>query len=109
MPNTPTGLARFRWRQDHPPISQEAPEKFREAPLHDADEELRTNVELALELGQLLLVTGEPGCGKTSAAYWDEQRMVTIVRRRSTPPGKRSGEVSGGEFAPSLRPRRRCR
>lgn len=51
-------------------ISDEVPAKFREAALYSADDGLRSAIELALELSQPLLLTGEPGCGKTVAAYW---------------------------------------
>ncbi len=34
------------------------------------DEGLQKAVKVALALGQPLLLTGEPGCGKTQAAYW---------------------------------------
>jgi MoxR-like ATPase len=70
MPKTNHGLARFRTSEAKNEISATAPEKYREAPLYDADEGLATAVELALELRQPLLITGEPGCGKTAAAYW---------------------------------------
>jgi MoxR-like ATPase len=52
------------------PVPPDAPEKYRDAPCYDADPELQTAVELALHLKQPLLITGEPGCGKTAAAYW---------------------------------------
>ena len=67
---TAFGLDRFRRGPNLRDFDPDTPEKFREAPLYAADEELRTVVELALELGQPLLITGEPGCGKTAAAYW---------------------------------------
>jgi MoxR-like ATPase len=70
MSSITQGLARFQKTKGTIPISAEAPEKFRDAPFYDADEELQTAVELALELKQPLLITGEPGCGKTAAAYW---------------------------------------
>ena len=70
MASITQGLARFRKAQDTPAVAVDAPEKFRDAPFYDADVELQTAVELALELKQPLLITGEPGCGKTAAAYW---------------------------------------
>lgn len=62
-------LDRFR-HGERPSIPTEAPAKFREAALYDADDALRTALELSIELRQPLLLTGEPGCGKTAAAYW---------------------------------------
>jgi MoxR-like ATPase len=63
-------LARFKVKRTSDSTSPDAPEKFRDAELYDADDALETAVELALELRQPLLLTGEPGCGKTAAAYW---------------------------------------
>jgi MoxR-like ATPase len=46
-----------------------APEKY------DPGEALKAAVNIALLLGQPLLLTGEPGCGKTSLAYWLAYQM----------------------------------
>ena len=70
MTSITQGLARFRKTQAPLAVPPDAPEKLRDAPFYDADIELQTAVELALELKQPLLITGEPGCGKTAAAYW---------------------------------------
>lgn len=51
------------------------PPKWREAHLYTPTKELITAIEVAIELGQPLLLTGEPGCGKTAAAYWAAWRM----------------------------------
>jgi MoxR-like ATPase len=63
-------FARFAAGEPLSTIPDDAPPKFREAPLYEADADLATAVELALELRQPLLITGETGCGKTAAAYW---------------------------------------
>jgi len=70
MSSITRGLERHQKNKVTHAVAPEAPEKFRDAPFYDADEELQTAVELALELKQPLLITGEPGCGKTAAAYW---------------------------------------
>jgi MoxR-like ATPase len=51
------------------------PAKWIEAPDYDPGPELETALNMAMALGQPLLITGEPGCGKTSAAYYAAWRM----------------------------------
>ena len=41
-----------------------------EARNYDAGPDLRRAINTAIALGQPLLLTGQPGCGKTQAAYW---------------------------------------
>src|SRR5690349_18509359 len=45
-------------------------ELYRDPGGYDADQDLEAAVRVALLLGMPLLLTGEPGCGKTSVAYW---------------------------------------
>lgn len=45
-------------------------ERYRDAAGYDPDPDLTAAVNVALLLGQPLLLTGEPGCGKTSLAFW---------------------------------------
>ena len=45
-------------------------ERYRDPSRYDPSAELLAAVNVALLLGQPLLVTGEPGCGKTSVAAW---------------------------------------
>ncbi|MFG1201790.1 AAA family ATPase [Xanthobacter aminoxidans] len=40
------------------------------ASTYEATQELRTSIRVALTLGRPLLLTGEPGTGKTLCAYW---------------------------------------
>ena len=58
----------------HSPFAREpetkGPPKWREAHHYLPSAALVTALELAIDLGQPLLLTGEPGCGKTAAAYW---------------------------------------
>lgn len=49
--------------------------KWREAHLYDPPDDLVEAIEVAMLLQQPLLLTGEPGVGKTSAAYWAAWRM----------------------------------
>jgi MoxR-like ATPase len=49
---------------------QKGPPKWREAPLYVPDPDLALAMDLAIDVRQPLLLTGEPGCGKTSAAWW---------------------------------------
>lgn len=44
--------------------------KWQDATLFLADDELKEALELARSLEHPLLLTGDPGCGKTTAAYW---------------------------------------
>lgn len=53
----------------------DAPRKWREAPLYQPHEALTQAIELAIALQHPLLLTGAPGCGKTTAAYWAAWRM----------------------------------
>jgi len=57
----PTGTREERWRELPRPVISEmsGPEKY------IADESLLEAINTAIYLGQPLLVTGEPGCGKT--------------------------------------------
>jgi MoxR-like ATPase len=50
--------------------SEDAPFKWREAFHYRPTASLVNALRLALRLRQPLLLTGAPGCGKTSAAYW---------------------------------------
>ncbi len=63
----------------HAPFAREAvtgaSPKWAEAHTYRPDDDLVTAIEVAIDLGQPLLITGEPGCGKTSAAYWAAWRM----------------------------------
>lgn len=58
-----------------PPVPPGASQKWHEARLYQADPDLKLVMEIAVELRQPLLITGDPGCGKTSAAYWAAWRM----------------------------------
>lgn len=54
------------------PINLPAPfyNRYNDPEGYDPDPELVTAVNVALLLGQPLLLTGEPGCGKTTLASW---------------------------------------
>lgn len=54
------------------PVRLPAPfhERYKDPAGYDPDPDLTAAVNVALLLGQPLLLTGEPGCGKTSLAYW---------------------------------------
>src|SRR4051812_29691749 len=58
-----TATLRFRFGT---PVS----ELFRDPAGYDPGPDLLAAIEVALLLGMPLLLTGEPGCGKTSVAYW---------------------------------------
>lgn len=58
-----------------PAISAEAPAKWQEAPLYQPQLDLVEAMQIAIAMRQPLLLTGEPGCGKTSAAYWAAWRL----------------------------------
>ncbi|MGD0679091.1 MAG: MoxR family ATPase [Polyangiaceae bacterium] len=49
--------------------------KWRDAPYYQPTRELKLVLELAMALGQPLIITGPPGSGKTSAAYWAAWRL----------------------------------
>ena len=51
------------------------------------DPGLEAAVQVALELGMPLLVTGEPGTGKTQAAYWAAKHLgyLSAEGKRSIP------------------------
>ena len=67
----------FDWLNAKKPPAAPAvgPRKWIEAPRYEPGDELVTALNMAMALDQPLLVTGEPGCGKTSAAYWAAWRM----------------------------------
>lgn len=56
-------------------VPPDAPPKWRDALLFVPNRAFEDAVELALALRQPLLLTGEPGCGKTTAAYWVAWRL----------------------------------
>lgn len=58
-----------------PAVPDDAPYKWREAPQYLADTQLKTALEIGMVLRQPVLLSGEPGTGKTSAAYWAAWRM----------------------------------
>jgi MoxR-like ATPase len=45
-------------------------DRYKDSRFYDPGPDLEAAVKVALLLGQPLLLTGEPGCGKTSLAYW---------------------------------------
>jgi MoxR-like ATPase len=57
---------------------------------YDPGEALKSAVNVALLLGQPLLLTGDPGCGKTSLAYWlaaqigRDEPLVQVVKSTTT-------------------------
>lgn len=60
-----------------------------EAELYDADPELEVAMRVARELGQPLLITGDPGTGKTQAAYyaawkWNLGKVIHFQVRSDT-------------------------
>lgn len=69
------GLNRLAGPLPEPVRSEQAPLKWRETWLYQPDPELVRVLEVAIALRQPLLLTGDPGCGKTSAAYWAAWRM----------------------------------
>lgn len=56
-------------------LPRSAPRKWRDALLYRPQQELVMALELAMGLQQPLLITGAPGSGKTTAAYWAAWRM----------------------------------
>lgn len=67
-------MLRFRDLPDSAPRTVGTP-KWREAHLYEPPDDLVEALEVAMFLQQPLLLTGEPGVGKTSAAYWAAWRM----------------------------------
>lgn len=57
------------------PIPNDAPAKWLEASFYTPSDDLVTALEVAIALRQPLLLTGEPGSGKTGAAYWASWRL----------------------------------
>jgi MoxR-like ATPase len=51
-------------------VGQPVSELYRDPAGYDPGADLRSAIDVALLLGLPLLLTGEPGCGKTSVAYW---------------------------------------
>jgi MoxR-like ATPase len=58
-----------------PALPFEGPQRWRDAPNYAPQADLITAIDVAMALRQPLLLTGEPGCGKTSAAYWVAWRL----------------------------------
>lgn len=58
-----------------PAMPSDSPVKWQEAPYYQADPELVIAIQIAMAMKQPLLLTGDPGCGKTSAAYWAAWRL----------------------------------
>src|SRR5262249_5394109 len=54
---------------------QDAPPKWKEAQYYRPDPELIGALQIAIAMRQPLLITGDPGCGKTSAPYWAAWRL----------------------------------
>lgn len=67
-------LPKLREMPARAPMTKGAP-KWREAHLYKPTEALETAIQVAMDLSQPLLLTGEPGSGKTAAAYWTAWRM----------------------------------
>ncbi|WP_438034897.1 AAA family ATPase [Sorangium sp. So ce204] len=57
------------------------PSQWRDAYLYRPSEELREALALAVNLKRPILLTGRPGCGKTTAAYW----AALMLGRRPAP------------------------
>jgi MoxR-like ATPase len=57
------------------------PSQWRDAYLYQPSEELREALALAVNLKRPVLLTGRPGCGKTTAAYW----AALMLGRRPAP------------------------
>lgn len=76
MPPLPFSLLDARTRRQHPPaalLGRHVPASLHDlrlgAPDFVMDDQLAAAVNVALAIGAPLLVTGEPGCGKTQLAY----------------------------------------
>ncbi len=57
------------------------PPQWRDAYLYRPSDELREALSLAVNLKRPILLTGRPGCGKTTAAYW----AALMLGRRPAP------------------------
>src|SRR5262245_44157352 len=67
-------------------FGQPVSELYRDPAGYDPGADLRSAVDVSLLLGLPLLLTGEPGCGKTSVAHWlawrlDLRRSVGLQRQ----------------------------
>lgn len=60
------------WMDRRPPAR---PDQWNEAEYYVADPDLETALDLALSLGDPLLITGEAGTGKTQAAFFAARRL----------------------------------
>lgn len=63
-----------------PPRTDTDLPKWVEAPLYDPHPDLVEAIEVAMFVRQPLLLTGDPGVGKTSAAYWAAWWMGVATR-----------------------------
>ncbi|MBL9009008.1 MAG: MoxR family ATPase [Myxococcales bacterium] len=71
----PRSFHRLEQAPPPPAIPSNAPPKWKESPLYRADRELVMSLQIAMAMRQPLLLTGDPGCGKTGAAYWAAWRL----------------------------------
>ncbi|MED5621949.1 AAA family ATPase [Ideonella sp. BN130291] len=71
LPTTEIAAPLYRPYAFGEPVS----ERFRDPAGYQADDDLDAAVRVALLLGMPLLLTGEPGCGKTSVAGWLARRL----------------------------------
>ena len=65
----------FRFARSPLTIDRSKPPVWQDAGLYQPRPELELAIELAINLQRPLLITGEPGCGKTTAAYWAALRL----------------------------------